>query len=100
MTYDADGVRTRAVFICCEAAPHGRSDAEHVEELRRYSSPGETFRLSRAGQIEAAKLHCSNPGKDFVLLAPIEEVRIRDGHLRHIRAVFREPHEFVGVCVR
>ena len=100
VTYDADRIGARTVFFRCEAAPHGRSDAEHVEELRRHSSSRQTFRRIRACQIEAAKLHCGDPGKDFVLLAPIEEVRIRDGHLRHIRAVFREPHEFVGVCVR
>src|SRR5438874_13671584 len=100
MTYDADGIRTWAVLFRCEAAPQGRTDAEHVEELRRHSSSRQTFRRIRACQIEAAKLHCGDPGKDFVLLAPIEEVRIRDGHLRHIRAVFREPPEFVGVRIR
>ena len=88
MTDDADGIRARPIFFRCEAAPQGGSDAEHVEELRRYPSSRQTFRLIRAGQIEAAKLHCSDPGKDFVLLAPIEEVGIRDGHLRRIRAVF------------
>src|SRR5207237_8004956 len=54
VTYDAGRIGARAVFFRCETAPQGRSDAEHVEELRRHSSSRQTFRRIRACQIEAA----------------------------------------------
>src|SRR5437667_8960932 len=61
VTYDAGRIGAWAVLFRCEAAPQGRTDAEHVEELRRHSSSRQTFRRIRACQIEVAELHRGNP---------------------------------------
>ena len=38
MTYDADGVRTRAVFFCCEAALRAADQAILLHGSRGYSN--------------------------------------------------------------
>src|SRR5918911_2636367 len=99
MADDGDPTNPRPVLLLGEGAAERGLDAEHLEELGRDVAPGEALGLALSREVVAAGPRGGHQLERGLLLAPVEEVGVRDRHLRNLLAGLREADEAFGVFV-
>src|SRR5262245_34251755 len=95
-----DRLRALLVFLGPYRATVDGTDSERLEETGGHLQANQPLRFAPPGQVHAAPAESGHPLADLVLLAVIDEVRIRDRHAGHTPTPLLYQHKLFWLRIR